>query len=196
MAAPHARLQIEETLRTSRDAAEWRIGWARLVLFGLGFIAALLIQQFSNNRLGPVLSYSVWVMLAACIYAAAVVFAVRKWGATLPLLLVIVVVDMGAMGAIFLVTRWLTGPPTPETLHYRALFPTFILPAALFCLTLLNSLRNSRAAAVVAGVAAQLVYWSVALWIMEPHPARTVAGVLLLLASGFALASALQARRS
>jgi adenylate cyclase len=132
----------------------------------------------------------------AFVYAIAVVFVANRRGAAAPLMFAAVGIDMGVVGAVFIVTRLMSGPPTEETWHYRALFPTFILPAALFCLTLLNSLRYSRTSAIVGGVTAQVVFWSVAFLIMEPHPALPVAAALLLLAAGIAYTNAVKARES
>jgi adenylate cyclase len=190
MATPEATLQIEETLRTSRDDTEKRVAVARLVMFGAGLLASVLLHLRGDTPLTPIS-----VMGASCVYAA-VIFVVARRGSTMALMVTEVVLDSAAVGAIFAVTRMMEGPLSPAEFHHRAGFPTFILPAALFCITLLYSLRYSRVCAIVGAVAAQAVYWPVALEIMEPHPARAVVSALLLLASVFAYTAALKAREA
>jgi adenylate cyclase len=191
MATSEATLQIEETLRASRDDTERRIAVARLVMFLLGLLTSVLLLL---RREVP--NYPVWVMALSCTYAGVIFALARRRRLTLRLMVSEVVLDMVAMGSIFIVTRMIRGPFSAEDFHQRAGFPTFILPASLFCLTLLNSLRYSRVCAVAGAVAAQAVFWPVALWVMEPHPARAVASGLLLLASGFAYFAAVKARQN
>lgn len=196
MANDNAQVHIDETLRASRDTTERRIAWARVALFGVGLVSAVLIQALASDRRGPSTQGASWVMAVAFLYALAILFVAQRRGAVEVLMLSAVGIDMCAVGAVFVVTRLLSGPPTDLTWHYRALYPTYILPAALFCLTLLNSLRFSRLSAVVGGVTAQVVFWAVAILIMEPHPALPVAAALLLLGAAVAYVTAVKARES
>jgi adenylate cyclase len=187
MATQEAREQIEATLRHSREETELQIARYRVGVFALGLVVNV---GMSLPRKDIPLSPTV-ILGVATVYAFIVWRFIRARGALPAVTYAVVVLDMAIMGATFLVTTALNGID-----ERYAGYPMLILPAVLFTLMLLNSLRYSRSAAVVGAVSALIIFPLVELPVVGFHPAEIVVEVLLGAAGYITYRSAQRARES
>jgi adenylate cyclase len=182
-----AAQEVEETLSDSRDDTERRIANYRVGFFLIGIGIALLISSAVS-----------WVPVLMCVvgtlYSIAVRLRVRRQGSSYGLMVTVIVVDVAIIGGMFVLARLKTGVPT-DVIKLR--FAMFMLPAALFCLMVLNTLRYSRTAAVVGGVAYQACFWSVENFMVKPfHISMALAAVLMGVASVLSFLNALRAQEN
>ena len=183
-----ARLEIETTLRHTRDETEQIIAPYRLILFSFGTLITSAMHLFREEPWTPVLT-----MAVSAAYAGVAWLVVRRLGAPKRVVYTLAALDTLFASSSFVTTHFAVGHRADAG---DAQFPMLVLPAILFAAIMINSLRFSRATAAIVGVLAVALFAFIEPWEIGFQAAEIPTAVILAFAGAIAYAGASRTRRN
>jgi adenylate cyclase len=182
-------LEVDQTLRLSRDAVERDIARYRVFVVGaaLAITAGTRLTGFSITWI-PSYCYA-----GALLYALLIVGYLRRYGNPPFLATGALVCDLVTCAAVFVLSKHFGRLEEAGTADA---YVTHILGPILVLTLLVNTLRNSMTTALIGGFVAFAIYVPTVFWMTGFHPAEISVGLILVIAGVIGVGSAIQARKT
>ncbi len=181
--------EVEQTLRLARDEVERDIARYRVGLF-----AAVIVATAANQLLNATPVWWPAIFFAGALaYALLLLGVVARFGARIPVVCVALVLDFLVTPASFFFVVHFGGDVVQAE---NGIFAVYIFGPALATTVLINSLRDSRAASVVAAIFAPILYLTSIRALAPFHPGQVAVAVLVACAGAVSFATAQRARRN